>query len=196
MFQRFAGLRELLFSRGVILVEGEADVIAYGSWLDSKLRDWDVQLYTPQGDKGFGNHVLFLRSFAIPWAVICDGKAIGDRGACRIALQLKRAGVPAPDPMALKDLGFGERRDALAQYGVFTLAKSAADELEDFERFKEHMAEAERHVGGTWRENKVRIAHFIVNRDPSCPTEVRDGFQQAVGFLRLNESTTDSLPDG
>lgn len=186
-FHRFVRLRELLFSRGVILVEGEADLIAYGSWLQSQLRDWDVQLYAADADTAFANHILYLRSFAIPRAVVCDGKVIGERGACRIALQLRRAGVSSPDIEAIKKLGFKERRDILEEYGVFTLAKRATDELEHLCRYEKYADEAEAAFGPKWREDdKPRLARFIVDKDPSCPDEVRQKFLQAVQFLRGN----------
>lgn len=95
--------------------------------------------------------------------------------------------MASPDIEAIKKLGFEERRDLLEKYRVFTLAKSATDELEDLCRYQKYWAEAEEQFGARWRkDHKVQAARFVVDKDPSCPDEVRQKFQQAVQFLRGN----------
>ena len=73
----------LLFARGVVLLEGETELGALPTWLD-KIEctpecpspvELDIAFYSVGGDTHFRTLLSVLHSFAIPWALVCDGAA-------------------------------------------------------------------------------------------------------------------------
>lgn len=170
--------RALLFARGVILVEGGTELGALPLWYREqhgrRLQNDDIALYSVDGETAFTHHVLLLEQFGIPWAVVCDGRVIGDPGLsdrkrCHIAGQLKKAGLAGVPN--LDGRGVGDRCAQLHALGVFTLAKSARDGEESFEGSitvdQALWDEAKSAVG----DSKPRQGRYVAEQS-HCPPEV------------------------
>jgi ABC-type transport system involved in cytochrome c biogenesis ATPase subunit len=161
--RRSSDLRALLFERGVILVEGESELGALPIWYEEltnrTLDEDDIGIFSVGGHFNFGTHVGYLDQFRVPWAIICDGAAIGDAGnQCSIANQLAACGHDLDlDLASLMATSFLERKQVLRDQGVFTLAAEAADELESAQVFIETRPTAVAAVGS---KSKVRIAQY------------------------------------
>jgi len=177
---RRADARALLYCRGVVLVEGETEARAFPIWYEkfsgSSPESDDIVFYSVDGDYNFGPFLKLANQLLIPWAVICDGKAIGDLSSpCSIASQLKNAhvqGIPDNLPTALKSQGFEQRRETLCHYDVFSFATAATGGGEGFEGLNvvvDNRAEAARVLHA---ENKVLIGQYIAEQH-ECPDDVK-----------------------
>ncbi len=168
--RRSTDLRALLFSRGVILTEGDTELGAFPVWFEAagfSLPEHDIALYTVDGDTRFPIPVLLLREFAIPWAIVCDGKVIGDMVPPRIVKYLASAKVPnLPDTTGLD---FTQTRDTLRQVGVFSLANGPTDEFEALPVISNNVVQAGKQVGSS----KPRRGRYIAEHYPP-PKEVAD----------------------
>ncbi len=72
----------LLFTDGVILVEGETETGALSEWFPKSaisggktFSDLNLALYWVGGKTGFPFYLRFLNAFGVPWVAICDGDA-------------------------------------------------------------------------------------------------------------------------
>lgn len=70
--------RALLFSRAVLLVEGETELGALPVWCTDLIRQ-DILFYDVRGNGSFLPPLKLIRHFAIPWAIIGDGEVLWDR---------------------------------------------------------------------------------------------------------------------
>jgi hypothetical protein len=162
-----------LFSRAVFLVEGETELGALPVWFEGlgfSLARRDIAIYTVLGDTVFPIPVLLLQEFAVPWAIVCDGKVISDSNPPRIMTYLKSAKVPdLPDTSGLDFAGICEQ---LKSVGVFTLAKHPTDEFESLSVIRSHVHTAGRAVGSS----KARRGRYIAEHFPPPPevTELLD----------------------
>ncbi len=179
--RRSADVRGLLFSRGVILCEGETELGSLPLWFrkDSHrpLESLDIAMYWVGGAQRFETYVRLLQAFSIPWAIICDGDAIGDSPCGKtLAAQLKRAEVTG----VAKDTknGFDERKAYLEGFGVFTTAGTASEAFEHVPEIVEHLPEAVK----SEPHSKVRQARFIAENYP-CPRPVLEMMDKAVNHL-------------
>jgi len=74
-----------LFTRGVILVEGETEVGALRRWFNngdvagddrSTLDAQNFMLLSVDGDRNFGPYISYLDAMGVPWVVLADGPAL------------------------------------------------------------------------------------------------------------------------
>lgn len=176
--------RALLFSRGVILVEGPTEQGALPVWFEkqfnSALENKDIVVYSVGSDTHFGKIVKFLHQFHIPWAIICDGKVIGDRIASgeksRIVQQLEEAGIPHISDCSVKD--FPQLCRELEEHGVFTHARDVNDEIEALPIIQCHQREAKNQMG----RSKVRQGQYIAT-NYDCPDEIAHLLVKAINHL-------------
>ncbi len=181
--------RALLFSRSVILVEGETELAALPIWFEKTFKPsfegQDITVYTVGGDQNFTPLLQFLQWFRIPWAIVCDGKVISYHlsnypapGSNKsIVEQLEEAGISCTNQLPKTD--FSRLCQELESHGVFTLAKMETDEFEELPIIKEHTSEAKRN----FPRSKVRRAQYIAETYP-CPTEVETLLQKVVQYLQ------------
>ena len=165
-------MRPLLFSRGVILVEGAADLASLPLWYEKRfgapLEESDLMVYWVGSYKNFAKNARMLSEFKVPWVIVYDGDAIQS-----VAEQLRRLELPnAPNLEKLDITGdFDECRRRLALSGAFTLANSPSESLETF--IEQYKAAAPSEVKG----NNVSLARWAAENHP-CPAEVGDLFEQ------------------
>jgi len=187
--RRSTDVRALLFSRGVILVEGETEQGAFPVWYEKRfnrsLEQENITVFSVNSDTNFDKYVRFLQQFEIPWAIICDGKVIGDRIASntvsRIIRQLRKAGVSELPDCTNKD--FPTLCKEFEAYGIFTLAQTESDEIEALEVFLTNDQEAKEQVG----DSKVRKSQYIATTH-DCPDEVATLLEKAMQYLDKQES--------
>lgn len=181
--------RALLFSRGVILVEGDTEVGALPVWFEKQFsysfESKDIDVYCVGGDNGFSPLIEFLQQFKIPWSIICDGPVIGDRIASqtqsRVVRQLRDTGITELPDTTGKD--FLQLRNELESYGVFTLAENIGDEFETLTIIQSHKEEAEEQIG---KKSKVRRGRWIaMNYD--CPSEVANLLERVMHHLKHSD---------
>jgi len=176
--------RAMLFSRGVILVEGPTEQGALPIWFEKQfniaLENKDIVVYSVGSDTHFEKIVKLLHQFNIPWAIICDGKVIGDRitsgTKSRIVQQLEEAGIPNLPDCSGKD--FSQLCQELEAYGVFTHARDVTDDIEDLPIIQCHQREAKNQVG----KSKVRQGQYIAT-NYDCPDEITRLLEKAIGHL-------------
>jgi energy-coupling factor transporter ATP-binding protein EcfA2 len=189
--------RSMMFSRGVILVEGETEFGAYSKWYEEvhgrSADSEDILIFDVRGDGNFEKYVLLLHGFGIPWSIICDGAMVGDSAAtsvdrqkCDIAEQLTDAGI-ANIPPGLDALSIAQRLSALRQLGVFSAALSADKGQEGFEDIPsvKTMIQANPQSPTGQRANrrsKPLTGYNLAILNP-CPPEVRSLLQDARSHL-------------
>ncbi len=181
--------RALLFARGVILVEGDAELGAlplwYWKWTRGKrLEDDDIAIYSVGSDSTFGTYLRFLAGYGVPWVVVCDGAAIGDpsipeRQRCAIAEQLGHAGVDRASDLEARP--FEVRRRYLERHGVFTVARSARKGKESFEQSVPAIRDRIDSLPGQSRARKARW----IAEDHDCPPEVAGLFHKVHRCLDI-----------
>jgi len=208
-FRLSLSARALLFSRGVILVEGETELGAlpewYAKWSQKRLDRADIAVHCVGGEDGFGTYIWFLDRFHVPWVAFCDGLAIGPRFSkndldkppdktSKIARQLENAGawrVPSDLQHQIEALDtFAKRRDALQEYGILTVALASNRKDEPFERLQVIQAnwgDAEKIVGSS----KARRGRYIAEKF-DCPDELGQLFDSAM--KHLSERMNGELP--
>ena len=171
--------RALLFSNGVILVEGETELGALPVWFEQvfhyTFEERDIALYSVGSDTNFEKYVRLLEGFHVPWVIVCDGQAyFKPKGGKTILTQLQAAGVQGLPELSESD--FMTLRDELEKCRVFTVAtvpEKGAEGIESFDDLplvKERWKEARDHTGS---RSKPRKGHYIAETYP-CPREVRE----------------------
>jgi ABC-type Mn2+/Zn2+ transport system ATPase subunit len=182
--RRSTDARAVLFSRGVILVEGETEQGVLAVWFEKQfgasLESKDFVMYDVGSDTSFGRFVQYLHQFHIPWTIICDGKVIGDRISSgtkpRILRQLSKAEIPNLPSYDGKD--FLQLRQDLEVCGVFTHAEDIDNEIEALQVIKDHQDEARDQVG----DSKVRQGQYIAT-NYDCPSEIARLLNKAIDHL-------------
>jgi hypothetical protein len=105
------------------------------------------------GDGYLGRYVSYLDMFGVPWAIICDGKALHPRNRKSLARQLSDK-LTSQSPA--EGANFETWRNHWATHGIFTLAESFDEEVEavlkrgDPQAWEEAMA--------SYEASKVRAA--------------------------------------
>lgn len=180
LFRTSLDARGLLFARAVILVEGESELGALPAWsvadLDRNLESEGVTVYSVSSDTNFKPHVQLLEQFQIPWAIVCDGRVIGDSSQQGIHQQLRRAGVAHEARLVSKQ--YERRREVLARRGVFTVAGTPKGNFDQIPTLQINWKSAEAEMG----TSKPRIARFIAENRP-CPPEVRRLLRNVLAYL-------------
>ncbi len=173
--------RGLLFSRAVLLVEGDTELGAVPIWYPQaasrSLEEQDIAIHSVGGQPHFPVYLKLLQRFRLPWAVLCDGRAIGSPDEadpkCYIARHMRGAGVAGLTAAYIAELDrkpFAFRRAELRRFGVFTVAEAASGELEGFEALpviRCGKTTAESVVG----ESRPRIGRYIAETN-DCPAEL------------------------
>jgi putative ATP-dependent endonuclease of the OLD family len=117
---------EILFSRGVILVEGDAErflLPVFAKQLDVKLDQLGISICSVAGTN-FTPYVKFLLSLGIPFAVMTDWDSAASRGKKRArglirTVSRTKNGVEDPRLDALEDYDDAGLRDLAQVHGVF-----------------------------------------------------------------------------
>jgi energy-coupling factor transporter ATP-binding protein EcfA2 len=186
---RSADMRSALFSNGVVLVEGASDFVALSIWWSNSPSarrkglptDLNIVLLESEGEAGFDALTQYLDFFAIPWAIVCDGKAISPTGANALRRRLTNvdtAGAPSTDAK------FDKWRTWWETQGTFTLALSADDEIEQlFERHdKKAWAAAKHQERGRSKPRKARAFAEMT----SCPKAADHLYAQILSRLGVD----------
>ncbi len=188
--------RALLFSRAVLLLEGETELGALPVWF-SELARQDIALFEVGGKGNFVPPLKLLHHFMIPWAIIGDGDMLWDRKLERdshgpqahlrpvLAIDHKRL-PPIPGTPGSKAQDFVQWRQALETHGIFTLASSANEGIpaEYWNRAKEKFG-----------SNKVACGRFIAE-SCECPEKVAELMQKITSHLRNQGPGADTSHGG
>jgi hypothetical protein len=179
----------LLFSRAVLLVEGETELGALPVWWDAVRQD--VALYSVGGKGNFVGPMKFLNRFAIPWAILCDGDALWDQKQhsrthgpdthmrAILSANARQLRVPAGDPTT--EAGFQKWRSRLERFGIFTLASNAGAGFEKAVK-TETTADVWASAHDRFDENKVAVGRFVAE-NCSCPPSLKRLTQRIVRHL-------------
>jgi Overcoming lysogenization defect protein-like, TOPRIM domain/AAA domain, putative AbiEii toxin, Type IV TA system len=167
----------LLFSRAVLLVEGETELGALPVWWDAMQQD--VALYSVGGKGNFVGPVKFLNRFAIPWAILCDGDALWDRKQhsrthgpdlhvrAILNASARRLRAGATDPTT--DAGFQRWRRRLERFGIFTLANSADAGFEQALQ-AETPVDVWASAHNRFDDNKVAVGRYVAENCVCSPS--------------------------
>jgi len=183
----------LLFSRAVLLVEGETELGALPVWWWDIMQQ-DVTVYSVDGKGNFVGPVKFLNRFAIPWAIVCDGDALWDKtqqgrthkpdlyvqAILKASGKRLRAGIGDPTT----DVGFRLWRRRVERFGIFTLASSSDAAFE-----KAVQAETPWHVWDSAHErfdsNNVAVGRYVAE-NCDCPPSLEHLMRRIVQYLNLH----------
>lgn len=200
--RRNLAARALLFSRAVILVEGETELGALPMWFPH-LAHQDIVLYSVGGKGEFISPLKLVQHFAIPWAIIGDGEVLWDLKEQKQSTALNHidsifATCNQPRPSYSGNPGgnsedFVQWSQSLEPYGVFTLARHADEGFEKAVKAdlpNETWIDAEKRFGA----NKVLLARSIAE-NCSCPTRVAALIRKVLFHLQKQDASI-SVPDG
>jgi energy-coupling factor transporter ATP-binding protein EcfA2 len=166
--------RAALFAQGVVLLEGDTERGAFGSWFSNPvvtgnatetLDSLNLLLLVVGSDSAFGPYVSYMRTLGVPWVVICDGPVLSPHYAKPLLDQLKSAGIDL-DGIPPPNAPFEEWRDFWQTQGVFTVAdrfggvtdeRDKSGEIEAF--FERADPELWRTVKSQYPKSKVRAGH-------------------------------------
>jgi hypothetical protein len=225
--QIFAGstdARDVLFSRGVILVEGDTEVGAFRHWfndpavVDSIERGAEARnlgIISVDGDGNFGPWVSYLHQMSIQWAVLADGPALSPDHKNSLMQQLGPDSQTGERSIRLsarppQSADFAEWRAYWATNGVYTVAetfgiKSTGHAVEGD---SEKSGEIERWLSqldpGLWANvkaattSKVRRGYrFAEQLDLTTHTEATKKLQQLWTTLlsRIDPADSPTQPD-
>jgi heat shock protein HtpX len=198
-FSQFGDARSFLFARGVVLVEGDLECGAISGWLRKGVEagrspeDLDIVLYSVGGDGNFGPFIRLLEGWGIPWAVICDGKALDPNNPNWVFGQLEEA-APQDLPPELerfkaegqnlrpdkKNKLFETIKSTAERCGIFTLSAGFSGKGEDFADFLKSR------FPGEWNEiqaEKLRsqfLQGVALAERTDCPEEVKAVYKKIL----------------
>lgn len=155
-----ADARAVLFARGVLLVEGETEVGAFGRWFndakvvggsDKGAEALNLVIISVDGDWNFGPYVSYLEHLQIPWAILADGPALSPDYEHSLSKSLTIDPATSRAPTVLVGMKpespeFGHWRSYWLANGVFTVAETFGlkEKGEKFEGDSEASGEVER----------------------------------------------------
>ncbi len=183
--------RALLFSRAVLLLEGETELGALPVWCPN-LEHQDIALYAVGGKGNFVSPLKLIHHFAIPWAIVGDGEVLWDlrqRGSShapqdhisKILATCRRPLPSIPGNPGDSTQDFMQWRQTLEACGIFTLA-SRADE--GFERALQTEIPSDRWelAEMLFGSNKVARGRFIAENCPR-PNKVTELIRRVMRHL-------------
>lgn len=198
-------VRAFLFSRAVLLVEGETELGALLVWCPEIVRQ-DIALYAVGGRGAFVSPLRLIQNFGIPWAIIGDGEVLwdlsekksrqGSQGQVeRILTVCGQSLPPIPGDPGGNAKDFAQWQHILETYGIFTLANGADDGFEKAIQ-PEISPELWNRADVEFGANKVARGRFIAE-NCSCPTKVAELIRNVLCHLQkkdANISVSGSCP--
>jgi ABC-type molybdenum transport system ATPase subunit/photorepair protein PhrA len=161
--------RAILFADAVVLVEGDSELGTFLEWNRRaailNTTDSNIQFLSVDGDQEFPTYIFIAETYEIPWAVICDARAMADAGRRGLARQLTAIGVH--HGIEESD-DFPTRKRKFSDLGIHSLADSATDEIEHHVCVQAHLRAAGQALSST---SKPRRARWIAERH-DCPHAV------------------------
>jgi ABC-type molybdenum transport system ATPase subunit/photorepair protein PhrA len=185
--------RSLFFASAIVLTEGETEFGALPVWwrksdLNRPPESLNLVVFAVTGDTYFETYVRFAEAYDIPWAIVCDGKALkpGTKG---VIAQLRRAGTTPRPPNLAAAATFEDAARAAAQHGVFTLATDWTDNAEAFEAFLNTAVPRQLELATDLvGSSKHRVGRWIA-LNTECPAAVARLYRDIVAWL-----TTRGMP--
>ena len=184
---RSADMRAALFANAVVLVEGPSDLAALSIWWPKSPSadragtptDLNIILLEVEGEAGFDTITKYLDTFAIPWAIVCDGKAVAPTGSNALIRKLTSTDT-ADAPSATAN--FDRWRTWWETRGVYTLARTGNDEIERFFERRDPKAweTVKRQERGRSKPRKSRAFAEAT----TCPTEADRIYREIVSRVR------------
>lgn len=187
--------RGLLFSEGVILVEGDTEIGCLPNWFNASetaktrgtLDALNIVVHPVGADTAFRTYVDLLQAFALPWAIICDGPVLDpNRAAANLAHQLSVAAVSGLERGQPEDDAFPGWRSYWEAHGVFTLADrfGTTDKTGELEAYLANLdAEGWKEATTAFPRSKVRAARQFAGSVP-CPAAVNQLYSQLLDRFR------------
>lgn len=196
LLRRNLAARALLFSRAVLLVEGETELGVLPVWCPDLVRQ-DIALYAVGGKGEYVAPLKLIKHFAIPWAIIGDGEVLWDRHQrgrshgpqdhIRAILAVCNQPLPSiPGNPGSYAQNFVQWRQALETWGIFTLA-SGADEGFEVAVRSEIPPELWTRAEAEFDSNKVARGRFIAEHYP-CPEKVAELIRRAICHLHEQDA--------
>ncbi|HTX83132.1 MAG TPA: AAA family ATPase [Streptosporangiaceae bacterium] len=196
-----ADARALLFTRGVILVEGGTELGALPEWFTksrtaARVADPDVlnlAVYSVDGDRSFETCVSLLHSLGIAWTQVCDGfiyrfgqpakqifQQVLGAGVDNASLQAAVAKAAAGGKQSFSDLkSVGETS------GIFTLAAGSDASDESFEAYIQTVSPGSlTEAASAVVRSKPRQGRYIAEKI-DCPPEVDALYAKILRQLSL-----------
>jgi len=203
-FSQFGDARSFLFARGVVLVEGDLECGAISGWLRKGVgagrsaEDLDIVLYSVGGDGNFGPFIRLLEGWGIPWAVICDGKALDPNNPNRVLEQLEEAApkdlrpelerfkaeIQNLQPVKKNEL-FEDIKSTAERCGIFTLSAGSSGKGEDFADFLKSRFPGEWNAVQAEKLRSQFLQGAALAERTACPGEVKAVYEKILEHLKL-----------
>ncbi len=189
--------RALLFSRAILLVEGETELGPLPIWFP-ELMSQDIASYAVGGRGAFVSPLKLIHNFAIPWAIIGDGEVLwdlsekkslqGPQGQIgRILTACGRSLPSFPGDPGSNASDFKQWQQTLETDGIFTSA-SGADEGFEKAIQTEIPPKLWTHANTEFGANKVARGRFIAENCP-CPTKVKEIIRRVLCHLQKQDAS-------
>ncbi len=184
--------RTLLFSRAVLLLEGETELAALPVWCPD-LERHNIALYVVGGANHFVGPLKFVQHFGIPWAIIGDGEVLWDLrqqghlagpqvNINAILANCNQSLPPIPGDPGENAQDFAQWRQNLEAYGIFTLANSASEGFEKALQ-PEIPPDIWELAKTQFGSNKVARGRFIAENCACAPKKVTELIQRVLCHL-------------
>jgi predicted ATPase len=190
-------VRAFLFSRAVLLVEGETELGVLPVWCSEIVRQ-DIALYAVGGKGAFVSPLRLIQNFGVPWAIIGDGEVLwdlgekksrqGPQGQVERILTICGQSLPSiPGDPGRNTKDFTQWRQTLETHGIFTLANGPDEGFEKAIQTEIPPGLWSR-AEGEFGSNKVARARFIAE-NCSCPAKVAELIHNVLCHLRKQDAS-------
>lgn len=197
-FASSINVANLLFTNGVLLVEGATEVGAFSVWIPlmekgrgPTLADMNIALHNVEGKENFPFYLRFLKAFGVPYAVIGDGDAISpcyidkngitqsNRNFSAQWKVLKELCPKIRTPQETEPFEALKREAARAGFYTYDTPDSIA-----FEGIPEVQAFLQRLPQPKKKMDTVYEARFLAESMPVVPPHAKKILKQAIAHLR------------
>jgi hypothetical protein len=185
--------REVLFSRAVLLVEGETERGVLPLWCPD-LALQDILLCSVGGTYNFTRWVRFLRLFGVHWAILADGDVFWNKREREMLVNRVLQAAEKNELHPTSDPGqsagaFKRWSDQLAAHGSFTFARQATD---GFEEALEAELPSAKQAAARQYPGKVAWGRDLARHFP-CPSKWQQRLQEMLRFLSAAGSAADCV---
>jgi len=188
----------LLFTNGVLLVEGATEVGAFSVWIPlmekgrgPTLADMNIALHNVEGKENFPFYLRFLKAFGVPCAAIGDGDAItpcyidrngniqSNRNFSAQWKVLKELCPKIRTPQETDPFGVLKREAARAGFYTYDTPDSIAFEgIPEVQAFLQGLPQPKKKMDTAYE------ARFLAESMPAVPPHAKKILKQAIAHLR------------
>jgi hypothetical protein len=170
-----SGAAAFFFADGVIVVEGPSESAAIYEWFISSgvaggkaPEELNLTIHPASGESAIPFYLEFMRAFAIPGAVICDGDALQTGSVLRRYLSPLLERAPETTFEAVSTIA--------ADYGVFTYNRGFTGDFESVPEIAVFL--------GDGTHGRKPASALAAARAIACPPDVMSALRRALAYVQ------------